>query len=230
MNNGGRKSAFLLGEGIWRWRLGETRAEDQSPVVDQVISKTIQYLSAKDDKRKFRVFPAKPKFDEQENIILNANLYNDAYVPVNTPDVSLKLTDERGKNYNYVFSKTETGYRIDLGNLPKGSYRYQGSTAFGGQPLTASGTFYVEEILTEYQQTTANHEILRAMAAQNGGSVYQPADLLKIVDALEKNDQLKTVSYEDRKYTPLIDQRWLFGLILILLAGEWFVRKRFGEI
>ena len=230
MQGDGRKYAFLLGEGLWRWRLGEERAEGAVPVIDQVISKTIQYLSVKDDKRKFRVFPAKPTFDEQESVIINANLYNDANVPVNTPDVSLQIIDAAGKRFNYVFSKTAHAYRIEVGNLKKGTYRFEGTTQYGGKALTASGTFYVDEILAEYQQTTANHEILRTMVAQNGGGVYTPANLLNIEAAIAQNKELKTLSYEDRRYTPLIDEKWLFGLILLLLTGEWFVRKRYGAL
>ncbi|MGY0040277.1 hypothetical protein [Pedobacter sp. NJ-S-72] len=56
--------------------------------------------------------------------------------------------------------------------------------------------------------------------------MYLPDQLLKIKDDLLKSNQLKTLSYEDRKYEELINLKSLFVLILILLSIEWFVRKR----
>ena len=56
-----------------------------------------------------------------------------------------------------------------------------------------------------------------------------PLNLLSITDELDKNEQIKTISYEDRKYEELINFKWLFALILLLLSVEWFLRKRNGE-
>jgi hypothetical protein len=57
-----------------------------------------------------------------------------------------------------------------------------------------------------------------------------PENLLKIADEIVKNENIKTISYEDRKYDELINMKWLFGLVLILLGTEWFLRKRNGEL
>ncbi|SFA56217.1 hypothetical protein SAMN04488511_115153 [Pedobacter suwonensis] len=55
-------------------------------------------------------------------------------------------------------------------------------------------------------------------------------NLLKIADEILKNENIKTISYEDRKYDELINMKWLFGLIMILLGTEWFLRKRNGGL
>jgi len=44
------------------------------------------------------------------------------------------------------------------------------------------------------------------------------------------NENIKTLSYEDRKYEELINFKWLFVCILFLLTLEWFFRKRNGEV
>ncbi|RYD75033.1 MAG: hypothetical protein EOP53_17210 [Sphingobacteriales bacterium] len=229
MEDNGRKIAYLMGEGIWRWKLNETQNEQQFSAVDDMIGKTIQYLSIKEDKRKFRAFSSKNTFDEQESIVINATLYNDSYAPVNSPDVSLKVRNEAGKVFNYTFTKTETAYRLDAGILPKGSYSFEAIVNYGGRMHIANGAFYVREVIAEYQQTTANHQLLRSMSV-NGGKFYSPGRLLDIADALQKSDNLKTLSYEDKKYEDLINLKWLFAVIMILLSAEWFVRKRFGEL
>lgn len=231
MADNGKKTGFLIGEGLWRWKLSEAGEAQQEPIVfNSLISKTVQYLSVKDDKRKFKVYAAKNTFDENESILLNAVLYNDSYVSVNTPDVSITIKNEAGKAFKFLFSRTDAAYQLDAGTLPAGNYTYTATTVFGNKNYAAHGVFYINAMVAEYQQTVANHQLLNTMAVQTGGKMYMPQDLLKLVDAIKSNDQIKTLSYEDRKYEELINFKWLFVLIMALLTMEWFFRKRNGEI
>ncbi len=230
VNDNGRKSGYLIGEGLWRWKLSEAKDGLSNSVLNDLISKTVQYLAVKDDKRKFKVTPAKNTFEENENVLINAVLYNDSYVPLNTPDVSLQLKNEAGKLYNFLFSRTGTTYQLDAGMLPAGNYTFSASTALGDKKYQAQGAFYVNAMIAEYQQTIANHQLLYNMAIQTNGKLYLPANLLKIQQDIEKNDQIKTLSYEDLKYEELINFKWLFVMIILLLSLEWFFRKRNGEI
>ncbi|MES2416958.1 MAG: hypothetical protein V4541_02160 [Bacteroidota bacterium] len=230
VNSNEKKTGFLIGEGLWKWKLEEAKEAQNIPLLDELVSKTLQYLTVKDDKRKFKVYASKATFDESEPIILNANLYNDAYEPVNSAEVEVKIRAANGKLFNYVFSKLGTAYRLDAGNLPEGNYSYVATTNLGDKHYSATGAFYINALITEYQQTTANHQLLYTMAHQNNGKMFMPSNLLFLADELAKNDQIKTITYEDRTYEELINFKWLFGLILILLSMEWFLRKRNGEI
>lgn len=229
MEDNGRKIGFLIGEGIWKWKLEEAKNEQSFPLLHELISKTVQYLSVKDDKRKFKVYTSKNTYEENENIILNATLYNDAYEAVNTSDVKVQFKNEEGKVFNYTFSKFGTTYQLNAGTLPQGNYTYVASTNLGDKNYKANGAFYVSALIVEYQQTTANHQLLNTMAQQTNGKMVMPLNLLSITDELDKNEQIKTISYEDRKYEELINFKWLFALILLLLSVEWFLRKRNGE-
>ena len=114
--------------------------------------------------------------------------------------------------------------------MPAGNYSYEANTALGENKFTSSGRFFVSALVTEYQQTTANHQLLNALSKQTNGKLFMPVDLLKIADEILQSDNIKTISYEDRRYDELINMKWLFGLILGLLSVEWFLRKRNGEI
>ena len=230
INDNGQKAGYLMGEGLWRWKLSEAENESEQSSLNDLISKTVQYLSVKDDKRRFKVFTSKSAYDENESIQFNGMLYNESYQAVNEPEVKLQVKNEAGKYFNYVFSKTETAYQLDAGTMAAGNYSYTASTSLGGKKFTASGSFYVNALIAEYQQTTANHQLLNTISKQSNGKIFMPADLLKIADEILKNENIKTISYEDRKYDELINMKWLFGLILILLATEWFLRKRNGEL
>ncbi|WP_316800067.1 hypothetical protein [Pedobacter frigidisoli] len=228
-NENGLKTGYLMGEGLWRWKLSEPESRNEQSAVNDLISRTIQYLSVKDDRRRFKVFTSKPAYDENESIQFNGTLYNESYQPVNEPEVNLQVKNGAGKVFNYVFSKTEHAYQLDAGAMPAGNYSYVASTSIGGQKFTATGSFYVNALIAEFQQTTANHQLLNTMSRQTNGKLFMPADLLKIADEILRNDNIKTISYEDRKYNELINMRWLFAVIMLLLSLEWFLRKRNGE-
>lgn len=232
MMDNGRKTAFLIGEGLWRWKLSEAGevATGDATVFNSLLSKTVQYLSLKDDKRKFKVYAAKNTFDENENVLLNAVLYNDSYVSVNTPDVGIAIKNDRGKEYKFLFSRTDAAYQLDAGALPPGNYTYVATTVLGNKKETVQGVFFVNAVIAEYHQTIANHQLLNTMAVQTNGKMYMPGQLLKLVDEIKANGQIKTLTYEDRRYEELINYKWLFAMLITLLTLEWFFRKRNGEI
>ena len=225
-----RKAGVLAGEGIWHWRLEDFQESSNHDATDELIGKTVQYLSTRDDKRKFRVYAAKNTFDENEHIILNAELYNDAFELVNTPDVNISLKSKAGKSYSYVFSKTGNAYTLNAGVLPAGEYVYNAGTELGKTKHSANGTFVITQQQAEFKQTIANHQLLFVMAQQSGGKMIYPDQLQDLPKLIKANENVKTISYEDRKYEELINLKWIFFLIIGLLTVEWFSRKRNGEV
>ena len=225
-----RKLAVLAGEGLWRWRLEDFQENGNHEAIDELVGKTVQYLSTRDDKRKFRVYPSKNAFDENENVILNAELYNNALELINTPDVNISLTNRAGKSYSFVFSRTTNAYSLNAGVLPAGQYSYTARTELGKDKHTAAGQFVITQQQAEFKQTRANHQILYAIAQQSGGKMVFPPQILDLAKLIKANENVKTVSYEDRKYEEPINLKFIFFIILALLSAEWFSRKRNGEV
>jgi hypothetical protein len=229
-SNQDHKVGVLAGEGIWRWRLEEFNESNSHEAVNELVSKTVQYLSSRDDKRKFRAYPARNAFDENENIILNAELYNDAYELVNTPDVNISLKNRDGKSYSFLFSRSGNSYVLDAGILPAGEYSFEAKTRLGSKDHKTAGQFVIRQQQAEFQQTTANHQLLFALAEQNGGKMIYPDELSRLPEMISADENVKTVVYEDRKYEDPINYKIVFFLIMALISLEWFLRKRNGEV
>ncbi|HCN83827.1 MAG TPA: hypothetical protein DIT07_09430 [Sphingobacteriaceae bacterium] len=225
-----RKIGVLAGEGLWKWRLEDFQENGNHETVDELLVKTVQYLSSRNDKRKFRVYPARTTFDENEHVVLNAELYNDSYELVNTPDVQVVLKGSNKKNYTFQFSRTNNAYTLDAGLLPSGEYSFTANTLLGKEKLTATGQFVINQQQSELQQTTANHQLLYSMAKQNGGKMVYPAEISSLPDLIHTNEKIKTVSYEDRRYEDMINLKLIFFILLALVSVEWFSRKRNGEV
>jgi hypothetical protein len=229
-NNNGIKTAALIGEGIWRWRLEDFEKNENHAAFDELITSTVQYLSAKDDKRKFRVYPIKNRFAESENILFSAELYDDAYNPNNEPDVSLDIRGKLGNKYSFLMSRVGSSYQLNAGFLPADEYTFEAKTSLGKANFKQDGQFLVEEINIELLQTTANHQLLFNMANLSGGQMVYPVQIKSLEDLLTKNEKIKTLSYEEKSYESLINLKWIFFLLILILSLEWFLRKRNGAI
>ncbi len=224
----GQKMGVLAGEGLWKWQLFDFLENNNHDVFNELIEKTIQYLSVKDDKRKFRVSVAKNIFKENEAVVLDAELYNNSYELVNDPEVSITITDSEGRNYDYTFSRNEKTYSLNAGILPIGNYTFKASTNLNGEQLNYNGKFGIQPIQLELFETTANHTILQQLSSQSGGRFLYPNQLNSLPDLLAASGKVKPVIYENYKTRPIIQLKGIFFLVLSLLSIEWFFRRYFG--
>ena len=224
----GIKTGLLLGEGLWKWRLFDYLQHQNHDMFDELIGKTVQYLSVKEDKRKFRVNQDKNIYNENEPLTFGAELYNDNYELTNAPDVSMSIRNSEGKEFPYTFNKLGKAYSLNAGILPVGAYNYTANTNFNGQALSFDGKFRVQPIQLELFETTANHAVLRALSQKFGGEMLYPADMSSLAEKIAANKTVKPLIYESTTTNPLINLKWIFAILAFLLAAEWFVRRYFG--
>jgi len=224
----GVKTGIFLGEGLWKWRLFDFLQHQNHEIFDELIGKTVQYLSVKEDKRKFRINQDKNIFNENEPVVFGAELYNDNYELTNDPDVAMSVRNRDGKEFTYTFNKLGKAYSLNAGILPVGSYTYKASTNFNGQPLTYEGRFSVQPIQLELFETTANHAVLRTLSTKFGGETVYADQVSGIVEKIKSNQTVKPVIYQTTSTNPLINLKWIFALLAFLLTAEWFLRRYFG--
>ena len=223
----GIRTGIITAEGLWKWRLFDFAQHQNHELFDGLMSKIITYLSVKEDKRKFRASTDKNMYRENEPIQFSAELYNNSYELINDADVRVILTNSEGKQFPYTMNKEGRAYALNTGVLPVGNYQYKATTSVGGQQLEAGGAFSVQPIQLELYETTADHAVLRALANQFGGSMVYPKDMASIADSI-KARTLKPIMYTTNKTESVMDLKWIFGLLILLLATEWFLRRYFG--
>jgi hypothetical protein len=219
---------FFTGEGFWRWRLIDFERNNNQDVTNDLVCKSIQYLVARNDKRKLRVYPSENTFYENEMVVFNAEFYNQSYEMVNKPELKMTLTNEQGKNFTYIFSRTENAYKLDVGILPAGNYNYKAKVVSGGNNESSSGMIIIKPLQLEYTETKANHDLLKQLSQNTGGKFLSFAQSDQISELILKMESIKPVIYEQKDYKDLINQKWVFFLILLLISTEWFIRKRSG--
>jgi hypothetical protein len=224
----GRKSGIITGEGIWRWRLAAHMRSGSHRAFDDLVSRMVQYLAQQEDKSLFRV-EASRFFEEDQEVYLEAELYNRSFEPVNEPDVFLEITGTDGISHTYQMDRSTSAYRLSAGNFPPGDYEFGATTRFGGESYSASGAFTVLPLNLEGMQTLADHQLLDGLSSRTGGRMAGPGQWDDLAAWINGRDDLLPLVYSQRSYDPLIGFRAVFFLLLLLLAAEWFLRKRAGS-
>lgn len=225
---GGIKYGITYGEGLWKWRLHNFKASENHEAFDELITKTVQYLASKEDKRKFRVNANKKFFDENENITFVAEVYNDSYEPITQSEVTIELKNSNGASYPFAFNKADKNYTLNAGLLPVGDYTYTAKSILGTTESSVSGQFVINPLNVEELQTTADHALLFAIAERSGGQFLLPAQMDNLLDLIKNNEEITSTSFEEKRYEDIINLKFLFFLLLALLSAEWFIRKRSG--
>jgi hypothetical protein len=221
------KFGFILGEGIWRWRNTCFQQSESHDSFNELITKSIQYLAAKDDKSLFRV-NGKNDFSENEDIVFEAELYNASYEAVAGREISMRIKNDEGKEFSYLFSANGDLYRLNAGRLPVGNYTYEAKASSEGNVLSERGEFSVSPLQLEIINTIANHRLLNQFARENNGVMVGPSEMKKLTEEILAKKEIVSVSYENKQLDELINVRWICALILILLSTEWLLRKRAG--
>ena len=219
------RRAFVAGEGLWLWRLHDYLATGSHNDFDRLVEKMIVYASMQHGKDRFRVV-AERIYRDNEPVTLQAELYDDNYELVNTPQVQLTLSTPQG-NKTYDFNPSGSSYSLSLGSLTPGQYSYTASTTFNGTPYTASGIFVVEQLNLEQLNLTADHSLLNTIARTTGAVMLQPDQCSSLPQLLQQRDDLKSVVYSHTRYTELLNLPLIFILLVLLLAAEWALRKYF---
>jgi hypothetical protein len=222
-----QRIGVICGEGIWRWRLTDYQLNDNFNAFNEWILKTVQNLSVKDEKTHFRLV-TKNNFAENEQVTFEAEVYNDNYELINSPDVNLVVTAPNKKTFPFTFSKTEKAYQLNTGYFPAGDYSYKANVKVGDKVYSSSGKFTITRMQAELSETVADHNLMFALANENGGQMVYPQQLGSIEKMLEAREDIKTISYTHFELRDLVDIKTVFFILLALLSLEWFLRKRAG--
>ena len=228
MDDGDQKQAVLIGEGIWQWRLQDYERHQSFELFDELISKLVQYLSSNQEKSRFRVYPINSEFQVNEAVVLQSEVYNEIYEEVYGNSIDLTITDAAGesRSFSYTTSAGNTQYRIN--ELPSGVYAFTARTQLDGKNYTNTGQFSVTDLQLESLNLTADHQLLRELAAKTSGQFFDESQWSQLQAQLT-NEPAQGVIYSEEAFMPLIRWPWVLILLLLLVSGEWFTRKYYGS-
>tara|TARA_B100000886_G_scaffold269403_1_gene193455 strand:- start:700 stop:2727 length:2028 start_codon:yes stop_codon:yes gene_type:complete len=222
------RQAVCAVEGLWKWRLYEFLKTNDHQLFDELINKSVQFLSVKEDKRPFRLRHEK-LISENESLLIEADLYDANYELVNTAEVSLLIIDEDENEYNFLLNKTAIGYNLEINELKIGNYRYEAKALFDGKEILNKGRFSVLPLELEKISLRANHQILFNLSQKYDGKSYYKSQISELKNEISSIES-KNLSFQQESSSDLINLKWIFILLFVFLTCEWFLRKRITNI
>lgn len=222
---GTKRTVFVWGEGLWRWRLNDFLNNKSHEHFDRLVSQMVNFAAITDSRERF-IVETERHYSDNDEIVVRAQLYNESYEPFNTPDATFNLKGDSIKG-DYNFSRQGDGYTLSLGTLPEGLYRYTATTTYDGTTYSTEGSFAVEALHLEQTNLTANHSLLATLSTITGGQLVYPSDLSTLNSQLST---LKPVIYTHTRFSELLNLPWVLIFILLLLGGEWVLRKYLGNV
>lgn len=223
----GRKTGFIFGEGIWRWRLYDFYLNQNQTAFNELINQLVQYLSLRENEDNF-IVDFNPVYPEIDDIIFTAEVYNDAFERINSEEVTMEIRNTDDREFNFTFDVQGNNYYLNTGHLPVGDYTFSAHVNIGSETYNESGRFTVTPVNFENIVTKANFNVLYQLAEQSGGRFYLSPNVNQLFSELENNNRLKATSYFQEMIRELLNLKWIFFVVLLLLSLEWFLRKFWG--
>ena len=168
-------------------------------------------------------------YEGNSNVILKAQYFNKNYEFDNRESLSITVTNKNTdevKEFPLVLKNNN--YQVDLRSLMPSDYSFTVETVT--DRLKKSGEFKILEYNIEEQFLNADLNKLRTLATNSQGRVYFPDSGQKLINDLLSDNRFPTIEKSTKNTVPLIDWKYLLGLIALSLASEWFIRKYNGLI
>ncbi|MGY8886579.1 MAG: VWA domain-containing protein [Flavobacteriales bacterium] len=224
----GVRHAIWDGENIWKWRAQCFIDTDSFEDFDDFFGKMIQYLAS--NKRRSRLEVTNEGYYYNNNSIkVSAQYFDQNFIFDSRASLLITVTNSETKDKIVLPMLLKNNfYDIDLNSLSAGEYQY--TVAVSDQTVMRSGNFTILDFDVEEQFLNADVTKLDRLATNTGGKAFFITETSEILSALIKDDSFQLTQKRAQKVVPLIDWKYLLGIIVFLLTSEWLLRKYNGLI
>ncbi|RED27178.1 hypothetical protein BD847_1114 [Flavobacterium cutihirudinis] len=224
--NQGKRTAFLLGENSWKWRL-QSHVDNQSfEKYDVFVDKVIQFLATSTSKKSL-VVTHESFYNSGDELIINAQYFNKNYEFDEKARLTISVTNtETKQSKNYDLLKGNNSFSVNLDGLTAGKYNFTVKEL--NSNTSYSSHFEILDFDIEKQFVNPDVIKLKQLALQTNGKAFFVNQADDLINTLLENKEYKSIEKNVSTKTPIIDWIWLLVLIAALLTTEWFVRKYNG--
>src|SRR5579872_205947 len=225
-NYGRGRTAVFATEGSWRWQMLQPVADKTH---EMFWTQLLRWLVTDTPTRVVATIP-KPVLSDDGHLKLRAEVRDTTYLPSADAQVTAHILGPEGITGQVALQPDplEPGvYTADWTAEKPGSYLTE-VVAQRGTEQTGRDviTFRREDGVAENFHIEQNKELLEKLAQQTGGRYYTPAEAQKLAEDISYSEAGITV----RETKDLWDMPIVFLLLLLLVASEWLLRRKWGVI
>jgi uncharacterized membrane protein len=220
----GRVGGVFIGD-FWRWGLHD---EDSHKDMDRLWRQMMRWLVV--DVADAVTFSSEIDAADRERVKLAVRVRDRAFKPNSDAIVKIEVTQPDGTK-SQLFAEPslkEPGlFETEFFASKPGNYRASTSVE-DAEKRTPLGTKQVgwtyDPLAVEFAKLEPNRDLMKRLAEDTGGKMIALEDIGTLPELL-KNIR---VPVEVTLATPLWHTPWVFAAILLLLLGEWALRRKGG--
>ncbi|MBU1356689.1 MAG: VWA domain-containing protein [Candidatus Edwardsbacteria bacterium] len=212
----------ITASSLWPWKMTAQGILGDSLIYSALITGSFHWLAGMEDQN-ITLSTDRSFYYPNEKIIFQGTMPAENSRAQGL-EWSVEIRGRNGVRQKRRMSHWGSGrYIFDAGTMPPGEYSYESLLSSDGKKLTElSGRFWVEPFTYQEKERFQNRELLREISRVTQGRYWD-------IDSLAGNndwlDQVKPQPAAGEK----TQAPWLFLLIMaLLLAGEWYWRRRSG--
>ena len=226
--NNSQRTAVLLAENLWKWRMHSFREDQNFKSFDSFMAKLIQYLNIKNQNTRLLV-NYESIYDGSQPLEISAQFFNKNYEP--NPNAVLVIdlkNNATGQQLEYPMIAVQNSYTVNINALEPGNYSFE-VTADNGTHRSY-GEIEILDFNIEQQFINANVQQLEQLAVNTEGTAFFDTQTDELMAQLISDNRFSSIQKFTKKTVPLIGIKFWLLLLLSSLAIEWFIRKYNGLI
>jgi hypothetical protein len=225
-NYGRGRSAVMATSGTWRWQMSQPLGD---PAHDLFWQQLLRWLVL-DSPGQVVVTAANHTLMDDGHIELSANVRDKEYMPAPDAKVTAHLIGPNGisvlLDMTPAADKPGVFHAAWTADKP-GSYLAEVTAQKGSEQL-GSDTFPFERIdgVAENFHTLQNRELLEKLATETGGRYWKADELSRLPSEISYSD----AGISTRDIKELWNMPAVFLWLLLLMAAEWLLRRKWGVV
>lgn len=218
----GRLMQFTVSN-LWSWKLTAQGLLGDSLIYSSLVTGCLGWLAGRDDKN-ITLSTDRNFYYPDEKVSFRG--YYPFADKINGGEIewTIAIRDPKGSMIKKKMSSWESGsYIADVGSMLPGEYSYSSTLALMGRKIAGfTGKFWVESFPLQEKEPFQNGLLLKQIAKVARGAYWD-------IDSISENDKWLDKIGSRTTGSKTSSTVWLPALLLaLLLAGEWYWRRRSG--
>lgn len=223
-----RRLATVNAYGWYQYRVN--RQDGSGQFFKNLMDNLVSWASTSPDRRTLTIEPIKSNYTENETVQIRGTLINERGEPEQNGSIDVKIFNINGETELSSFRLRHTGsgnYIADIGTLPSGTYRAEGSAFLNNRDLGSDeARINVGQSNVEIINSQRDDATLRSIALNSGGLFLEDLNFDRFNNFLEDQNLYESVEEISvtQSYLREYNAIW-FALVILLLTAEWVLRR-----
>lgn len=219
------RTMALTASDTWRWRM---QMDSKNNSHETFWRQLLRYLVS-NTPRPIETQTERDVYAAGDPVMIRAEVNDKKFEQIKDAQAVARITAPDGATVEvplaFALNQGVSDYRAEYQPAADGLYRVEIEARLKGETIgKAQTSFYRTDRTREYYDARQNVELLRRVSSETGGKYYplaQARELVEDISYLEGNNS-------ERVSKDLWDMPFNLMLLVALVGGEWFLRKRSG--